>query len=154
MKNLKFLLAAILFATAILFAPTTQAQQFFKRIPKPIAGHSVIAGVQAEPTIQNVFRPVLNIASYAIGDNSLLNGGGVSYQHLKYENEKWSSVWSVNGVAWYKSSFTGDGSAFAAGLTVGFFNNLIMIGGGKTFANVPGSNGLFGTFGVGVNLNN
>lgn len=147
----------LLFTVCALFAitATTNAQQFFKRVPKPIAGRSVIAGAPAVPTIQNVFRPVLNIASYAIGDNALLNGGGVSYQHLAYDasTEKWSSVWSVNAVAWYKSSFSGDGQAFAAGLTFGFFNNLIMGGVGKSFTNTPGS-GIFGTFGIGVNLNN
>jgi hypothetical protein len=147
----KFLLSVVaIFA----ITATTNAQQFFKRMPKPVAGRS-ITGVTT-PTEQYVFRPVLNVASYAIGDNSLLNGGGVAYQFLKYDptTEKWTSVWSVNMLTWYKTSFSGDGQAFAAGLSVGFFNNLIMIGGGKSFANIPGNSGFFGTIGFGINFNN
>ncbi len=153
MKKAKFGLL-ILVLTA--FTTAIQAQAFFKPMPKPIAGRSVIANAQAAPTVQNAFRPVLNIASYAIGDNSLLNGGGMSLQHLKYDeaSDRWSSVWSINAVAWYKTSFSGDGQAFAMGLTGGVFNNLIMIGVGKTLTNNPGETGFFGTIGIGVNLNN
>lgn len=143
-KQIKLILLLSILAFSV------HAQNFFKPLEKPTVHHSVIPQAVAAPQVQNAFRPVANIASYAIPDNALMTGAGISYQHLQWnaESEKWTSVWSINALAWYKSSLAGDPNAFAYGVAGGVFNNIIMLGAATDGHKV------FATVGIGINLNN
>lgn len=133
---------------------TIQAQSFFQPLPKPALIKAHHFGVSLSgATTMNVFRPVANLLSYGItNDNgALLTGAGVSYQHLKWDDasQKWTVIWSINGLAWYAAPLSTDQStAFAYGASVGILNNLIMVG-----AAYNGTK-FFPTLGIGISLNN
>ena len=136
------------------FSLCAKSQSFFKPLSKPKAGkQGVVKQAAATPDI-TAFRPVVNVASYLIGssENALLSGGGISYQKLTFNETtgKWSSVWSINALAWGKVALNGtpDTKNFLYGLAVGFFNNLVLVGAatdGKKF---------YPTAGFGISLNN
>lgn len=135
----------------------TQAQSFFTPLPKakPTIARPGVARQTATTTADmTAFRPVINVASYLLGssENALLSGGGVSYQKLTYNEStgKWSSVWSINALAWGKVALNGtpDTKNFLYGLAVGAFNNLILVG-----AATDGKK-IYPTAGFGINLNN
>ena len=137
------------------FSFCAKSQSFFKPLSKPKGpvGKQGVVKATATPDI-TAFRPVVNVASYLIGssENALLSGGGISYQKLTFNETtgKWSSVWSINALAWGKVALNGtpDTKNFLYGLAVGFFNNLVLVGAatdGKKF---------YPTAGFGISLNN
>ena len=131
-----------------------QAQSFFKPLPKATITRPGVARQTATTPDMTAFRPVINVASYLIGssENALLSGGGVSYQRLTFNEStgKWTSVWSINALAWGKVALNGtpDTKNFLYGLAVGAFNNLILVG-----AATDGKK-IYPTAGFGINLNN
>jgi hypothetical protein len=141
-----------LIASLLMIGLSIQAQSFFKPLPKK----AIITKSAANATTPDMlaFRPVINVASYLIGssENALLSGGGVSYQKLTYNEEsgKWTSVWSINALAWGKVALNGtpDTKNFLYGLAVGAFNNLVLVG-----AATDGKK-IYPTAGFGINLNN
>jgi hypothetical protein len=141
-----------LLAFFLIIACSIQAQSFFSPLPKPKVARQ-ITGTAADPS-QNVFRPIVNVASYLIGstESALLTGGGISYQHLQFNSStgKWSSVWSINALAWGKVGVSGESDTknFLYGIAGGFLNNLVMIG-----AATDGKK-IYPTAGFGINLNN
>jgi hypothetical protein len=145
-----------LLAFFLILAGSTQAQSFFSPLPKKtvITKSAVGRQVETKPADMTAFRPVINVASYLIGstENALLSGGGVSYQKLTYNEStgKWTSVWSINALAWGKVALNGtpDTKNFLYGLAVGAFNNLILVG-----AATDGKK-IYPTAGFGINLNN
>lgn len=142
----------LLLFSAVLLSFSCSAQSFFKPLPKLSKTDKFALGVSADSTM-NAIRPVANIASYGFsnGSGSVMSGAGVSYQHLKYDAiaDKWTSVWSVNALAWYSAPLNSDQStAFAYGVAVGFLNNLILVGGAYDGHRV------FPTLGIGISLNN
>lgn len=126
--------------------------KFLKRIPpyQPTLIHIAADTVAIAPTVKNEFRPELNILSYALPDNSLLTGFGLSFQHLKWDapTKKWKSQWSGNLLIWNKTSLDGKPGRAAIGLAFGIMNNLILIGAANDFKTT------FATVGIGINLNN
>ena len=138
------------------FSLCAKSQSFFKPLSKPkgtVGKQGVVKQAATTPDI-TAFRPVVNVASYLIGssENALLSGGGISYQKLTFNETtgKWSSVWSINALAWGKVALNGtpDTKNFLYGLAVGFFNNLVLVGAatdGKKF---------YPTAGFGISLNN
>lgn len=148
---MKFLLSIVLF----LSVSACSAQSFFRPIPKP--GHSFTDKLSLAPgdSVINAFRPVVNMASFGLGSpgGAALTGAGVSYQHLSYSaaTGKWTAIWSINALAWYKTPVdpsVPNPNAFAYGLAGGFFNNLILVGGAYDGKNI------FATLGIGISLNN
>jgi hypothetical protein len=86
-------------------------------------------------------------------------GGGVSYQNLVYDstNEKWISTFSFSPMTILISGNTAndDPIDLSYAMTVGFFDNLIMLGAGWDFGNVEDDRSrFFGLLSIGVNFNN
>lgn len=147
---MKYLIISLLLITTQI----CNAQSFFKPLPKPSRIYTLKFGLALAPdSVINTFRPVANLASYGLSDGNgiLLSGAGVSYQHLKWDAtaQKWNAIYSINALAWYAAPLSsGQSTAFAYGATVGFLNNLILVG-----AAYNGSK-FFPTIGIGVSLNN
>lgn len=142
------------------------SQGFFKPIEKPTA-----AQIAADRTVaeKSSWRPVVTLPALKLVETSredakidalLLTstGGGISWQKLKYdeEDEKWKSTFSVSPItillSGNLSSETPIDISYAA--TVGFFNNLIMVGGGYDLGSVSGRSRFFGLISIGINFNN
>lgn len=143
----------ILSLLAIFFALGASAQSFFKPLPKPgLKSLTRIDGIE-QPTVQNAFRPVANVAAYGIPGNIILTGAGISYQHLVYDynSMKWNCIWSINALGWLSATPDPNSptpNVITYGLAGGFLNNLIMVGAGFNGSNI------IGTIGIGVSLNN
>jgi len=142
---------AILFALSIACS-CSHGQSFFKALPKKQAAHGFSVSPTGQTTM-NAIRPVVNVASYSVPGNRLMTGAGISYQHLSWDepNQKWRSEWTVNALAWYFVPLNDEDQTngkVAYGVSFGFFNNLIMVGGA--------TDGKYGmaTVGIGINLNN
>lgn len=144
-------------ALFLIIAFSVQAQSFFSPLPKAkptINRPGVARQVETKPADMTAFRPIVNVASYLLGssENALLSGGGISYQKLTFNEStgKWSSVWSINALAWGKVALNGtpDTKNFLYGLAVGVFNNLVLVG-----AATDGKK-IYPTAGFGINLNN
>lgn len=145
-------------ALLVAFACTAHAQ-FFQSVKKPggkeLRGMSAIPG-ETQQLKKFEFRPSVNLASYVIGkdvkESSILTGAGISAQWLKYntDTEKWNILVSINALAYGRVALGNEtnGKKFMGGLSLGFFDNLVMAG----FAS-DGLNG-YGTLGVGIPLNN
>lgn len=160
MKVLLFLLFVVITGTA--------SAQFFSAVPKPKAKLRVPASMlamnskaqaqadEASATEKNEFRPVTNLASYIIGkdvkESSIITGAGVGYQHLKYNavTEKWNIVWSINALAYGRIALGNEsnGKKILSGISIGAFDNLLMVGYATDFKTS------YGTIGVGIPLNN
>lgn len=141
----------ILTLIAIMFFGVTNAQSFFKAVPKPITLHFAVAdSTIGTPATQNLIRPVANIASYTIPGNSLLSGAGIAYEHLKWNatTGRWDEVWSINALAWDKASLTGDPSQFAYGIAAG------ILGKGLIGIATTDMKSFFLTLGLKINFNN
>lgn len=156
-----FMKVSILILICIFSSYALSAQGFFNSIPKPkglanVRKGQALTAVQLDASVMNAFRPVTNIASYIIGDNvkesSIITGVGVGYEHLKYntETENWRIIWSINALLYGRVALGNEsnGKKLMYGLSVGAFDNLLMVG----FA-TDGVNG-YGTIGVGIPLNN
>jgi hypothetical protein len=159
MKTLIFII------TLLLTLPVIAQSKFSKPIPKPTA----VALVGGAPIKKSEWRPIISIPalkiSKSVRDNSIVDtqlltstGGGVSWQMLEYDpiTEKWKSNFSFSPAT---ILITGDTSGTSSldisyATTIGFFNNLIMIGAGYDLGNVEGRNRLFGLISIGINLNN
>lgn len=138
-----------LFVIAICFSFTVNSQSIFKRLPKPSGIHTALAEGAASDLY--AFRAIVNVGSYAIPDNSLLNGMGVCYGHFVYNpnTDKMEAQWSINALAWDKASLNGDPNTFAYGLSMGVWNNRILFGGATSNLKK-----FFATIGIGININN
>lgn len=147
----------ILFILFICMSASCSAQ-FFSRMKAParapvntaLRGRPV--GVTAVDSTFNSFRPVANIAAFAVPANSLMAGMGVSYQNLTYTyaTGKYFCNWSVSGVMFAGGNIAPSlpTATLTYAVLVGAFNNLIMIG--------PGLNdGKFQFIAsIGISLNN
>lgn len=154
MKVLSFIIICILFS----FACAAQ-QSFFGSVLKPkkanLLGKSAVTPI-ADQTQKYLLRPVTNIASYIIGkdvkESSIITGAGVGYENLKYDaaTEKWKIVWSVNALLYGRIALGNEsnGKKLLTGVSLGAFDNLIMVGYATDFKNS------YGTIGVGIPLNN
>lgn len=141
----------ILFIIAICFSFTVNSQSIFKKLPKPSAGIHTAMAVGGAQSDLYAFRAIVNVASYAIPDNSLLTGAGMCYGHFVYNavTDKMEAQWSINALAWDKASLTGEPNKFAYGLAAGVWNNRILVGGATADLKK-----FFLTVGLGININN
>lgn len=139
-------------------------QSFFKSLPKhtvtvskAMRAPSQYDSIIVAPTVKamDVFRPVLNLASYSYPSKTLLTGMGVAREHLLWNaaKDKWDNQWSVGAYVWYNAVLANstepiDGkSPVAVGIAFTFFNGLIVAGCNTTFKQVNAN------LGFGINLN-
>lgn len=147
-------------AVFCILSVSVSSQSLFKPMKKPVTFTKNLKGAIAtatNSTTVNVFRPVVNIASYLVDfrskdklETSLLSGGGVGYQHNEFNEstQRWNTVWSINALAWGKIPLSGGSPGVLYGITGGILNDNVMAGvatDGKIF---------FLTLGVGINFNN
>lgn len=136
-------------------------KKFFNSIPKP--------GDRFQDKTKNEWRPIVALPALKIVESSrsdakvdalLLTstGGGISWQRLKFDDDskKWKSTFSFSPATILLSgNFTADSPIdISYAMTVGFFNNLIMIGGGYDLGSVSGRSRFFGLLSVGISFNN
>lgn len=124
------------------------SQSIFKPLSKPGRTAYGKLGVSADSTM-NAIRAIANVASYAVPSNLLLSGGGISYQHLRFNRaeDKWECLWSINSLAWITAGYN-DPSLVSYGMALGLLNNLVLVGVAVNKQNV------MGTLGIGISLNN
>lgn len=146
--------ALLIVLVALASIGTASAQGFFQHRALPTSlRFGLTAGDSSTtviPTVQNVFHPVVNVASYAItkAGQTLLTGGGVSYQHEKFNNasKAWDIQYSFNALVWYSVGVGGvTQNRFAYGVAVGVLNNLLLVGGATDGQHV------YFTLGIGLN---
>jgi hypothetical protein len=142
---------------------------FFSPIPKPktalAPGESYEKMWKWRPTVA---LPALKLIDSDQGDRKLdafllaSTGGGLSLQQGEFftdndQQKRWRCNFSWSPITVLLS---GDLSAdnpvnISYATTLGFFNNLLMIGVGYDFGDITGRNSrLFGLLSVGINLNN
>ena len=160
MKNVLLTLASLLVVAAC------NGQGLFKPIPAPSTEGPDPTG--KVPT-RSEWRPVVNLPALKLVESSrddakvdalLLTstGGGISWQKLKWDSEekKWKSTFSISPATILLSgNLSADNPidiSYAA--TVGFFNNLIMLGGGYDLGSVSDRSRFFGVISIGINFNN
>lgn len=163
MKKFYYILFFSLFAS-ISFAQGLKA--FFSPIPKPVA-----KALPAEGGVEKnwSWRPIVSLPALKITESiradaqvdALLltsTGGGISIQKTVYEpaTQRWKSVFS-----WSPATVLLSGNLSADNpinisyvTTIGFFNNLLMIGGGYDLGSVDGRSRVFGVLSIGINFNN
>lgn len=125
-------------------------QSIFKTLPRDDVNRSVIFDTVHVVPDRNLFRLVVNVGSYTVPDNSLLNGFGLSFQHVKWDGKtkRWYVAWSANVLVWDKASLKGNPNTVAFGLAFGVWNNRVLVGVGY------GGRKTFATMGPGINFNN
>lgn len=128
----------------LLFSFAASAQSFFGPVKKPVARSFTLSrNIQADsfvysPTVAKLIalRPVFNAVSYTIPDNVAQAGFGVSVQWLHYDNMKaaYYADLCINGL-FYGGAQLGQTQqgVYAAGVSVGFLNNLIAPGADYNF---------------------
>ena len=162
---MRILFLALLLALTNPVLGQSAFKSFFSPLPKPVA--------VAEGSESKVWRwrpvvalPAIRFTQSAAEDEVLAAGlftsvgGGISYQHLIVSGEdeaKWKSSFSWSPITLLVSGNFQDGNSnlnLSPCTTVGFFNNLIMIGGGIDLGKKTGPSRLFGVLSIGVNFNN
>lgn len=132
------------------------SQSIFKPLPKvtPKFNYARAVTITATDSTLNAWRPIANIAAYAEPGNLLMAGVGFGYQHLTWNpsTAKWSSVWSVSGVAFAGGSTapSSPASVMSIGAMLGLQNNLLMLGPIYNF----GTKQIGIAVSVGIDLNN
>jgi len=86
-------------------------------------------------------------------------GGGISYQKLKFDDEtqRWKSIFSWSPLTVLLAGNLNDPDTsldLSLATTLGFVNNLFMIGAGYDFGRVEDRSRFFGLLSVGINFNN
>ena len=144
MKRLIFFL---ILSTSML---CSTAQSSFKRLPKP-ASHGF--GLPAGPTKMTAFRFTSPFAGYMMPQNQIVTGAGFGWNKLHYvdSTSRWYSDLSINGVIYAGGNVSPSiekNNVISAGLSIGFLNQLIMLGGAYNFPTETKG----GTFGLVINL--
>ena len=147
----------LLVITAILLVQSTYSQSLFKPIPKP-KGHVYALSITPSTDASSgaamwSWRPMATapIFRYQKGSfNATTIGGGISYQHLVYDaiNQRYNSTISLSPATFLVGQNNGFDFSYAG--TVGFFNNILLFGGGYDFS----QKAFFGLITLGVQFNN
>lgn len=130
----------------LLFSFVASAQSFFEPLHKPVSRVYSInrfttvpdSAVIISPTVAKLIalRPVFNAISYTIPDNVAQAGFGVSVQWLHYDNTKlaYYADLCINGL-FYGGAQLGQTQqgVYAAGVSIGFLNNLLAPGADYNF---------------------
>lgn len=159
MKQLSII---IIMSLSISVSGQNLMKKFFSPIPK-------LTQKDFAPATKSEWRPIISLPALKIIQSTrkdaqidalLLTstGGGISWQKLKLDNttNKWNSVFSVSPLTILLSgNLTATNPIdISYATTLGFFNNLLMIGGGYDLGTVTGRSRFFGLLSIGVNLNN
>jgi hypothetical protein len=170
---LRIIFFMLIFSARLVSAQSENSQKswlakFFSSVPPP-APKSDQPGLPAVGSEKWELRPIVTIPALKITESTredakvdvfLLTstGGGISYQHLKYDDEKkkWyvTFSWSLPTVLLSGNLSADNPVDFSVASTVGFYNNLIMLGGGYDLGAVKGRSRWFGVLSIGINLNN
>lgn len=149
----------LIFAALLLTVGVSYGQSIFKPVPKVRVTHYTmgkygITPVAGPDSAINAVRPVVGVAAFSEPGNQLMTGAGLGYQHLKwnYGTAKWEAEYSVSLLGWAAGSVSPGPQipAFAAGPVVGFFNNLVLLGGARDFTHKQ----WIGVLSLGISLNN
>ena len=159
----------LLFIIPFLFSSTAYSQSaidgFFKPIPKPTDQQLFDTDVIK----QNKWRPSITLPALKLVESSrddavvdalvlTSTGGGISYQMLEYDSkaEKWKSNFSFSPATILLSgNLTSDNPIdISYAMTLGIFDDMIMLGGGIDLGSVTGRSRWFGMISIGVSLNN
>lgn len=155
-----FLVLAIL----LFLSPALKAQSpfeyFFK--PRPIPTDTQDFGEsrkwEFKPTVQLPgLKLVESTRESAEIDAFILTsvGGGITYQNSGVKNGKNYAFLSFSPMVLLSGNIAEDGAVldFSFAGSVGFFNNLLQLGIGRDFGNVPSDRSrIFGLLSIGVNL--
>jgi hypothetical protein len=170
-KQLKMRLKFFTLLCFTLFALNGNAQglkKLFLPIPKPTE-----KDFKANPQPKWEWRLGVTLPAFKITGSTRPNatvdallltstGGGISWQKLAFkkdDNEKegrWKCIFSWSPATILLSgNLTSDHPVdIAYATTLGFFNNLLMIGGGYDLGVVTGRSRFFGVLSIGLNFNN
>ena len=154
------------------------AQRVFRGNLGPLAAlgsNSVLTAMleRADGTTETAWRPVVNLPALKLTesvrpdaqvDGQVLTsvGGGISVQRLRWNSNKgdeggWVSTFSFSPLTILVSgNFGGDDARLdvSPAMTIGFFDNVIMFGGGWDLGKVTGRSRAFGLLSIGINFNN
>jgi len=137
----------------LLVANLSQAQSAFKRMPKPAMKYSVgINGVTSLNPIITAWR-FTPAAGYNVSTKQLMAGIGYGIQWMRFidSTQKYYTKFSLQAIGWVNGNTapTLNPPNFASfGVSAGFFNQLIMIGGAYS----PATPATKGSVGFVVNL--
>lgn len=154
----------ILLITLSCIASAGYAQSFFKPLPKERRLSTVIdqrryevladSEAVAISLVVNAWRPIVSIAAYAEPGHLIMTGAGAGYQHLVYnaQSQKYECQYSISVLGWAAGNVSPgpQNPAFAFGPAVGFFNNLLLVGGAYDFTNKK----VIAAISLGISLNN
>ena len=126
----------LLFLVFIAVSLTTNAQSFFKPIPK--LSHNVSLSIgNAQDSILNSLRPVVAISALVSDGTALAGGFGAGFEHLKWDasSQSWITVYSISAIAFIGTGTTG--ITGTGGLIFGLpgTNGIIGVGPGYDFTN-------------------
>lgn len=118
------------------FIGMVSARVSAQSITSPVPKVNLLA--DAPDSELNAVRPVV-AAAYAYPGNLLMAGTGLGYKRLKwdYTDQKWKSLYSLNGILWAAGT-TAPGPqvpAFSFGPAVGILNDNVLVGGAYDFTN-------------------
>ena len=129
--------------------------------PEPVAG---LASTKWE------WRPTVTLPAFKIVESTREDskidvfvlssvGGGISYQKLKFDDEtqRWKSIFSWSPITVLLAGNLNDTDSpldLSLATTLGFVNNLFMIGAGYDLGRVEDRSRFFGLLSIGINFNN
>jgi len=140
-------------------------KKFFSPIPKPSSQAPPIDGNNKK---QWEWRPIVSLPALKLTKSSrpsaevdalLLTstGGGISIQKIDFDGDnkaKSTFSWSPITILLSGNLSAENPIDISAATTVGFFNNLLMVGGGYDLGSVNGRGRWFGLVSIGINFNN
>ncbi|MFN8337185.1 MAG: hypothetical protein U0U09_18780 [Cyclobacteriaceae bacterium] len=158
---MKYFIALVL----ILITESAYSQKFFKPIPAvPQERANDTAAKKKQEWRPVVALPAIKLVETSREDakvDALLltsTGGGICYQWLRWDEEdkKWKSQISLSPATILLSgNVTADSPIdLSYAMTVGFFNNTIMLGGGYDLGSVSDRSRFFGVISIGISFNN
>jgi len=136
----------------ILSSLFTLAQSPFKALPKPVQLKANAYGVAASNTTITAFR-FTPMSGYNISTKQIMAGigYGAQWMHFVDSTQKYYTTFSVQLVGWVNGSTAPElnpPNFASAGITIGFFNQLIQFGAAYT----PPTSATKGQIGAVVNL--
>lgn len=167
MRMVFLVLSVMLSLTAL--CQESGLRKFFSPIPKPNEFGLQNLGSNSVKAWQ--WRPIVSLPTLKLTESVRPNtqldallltsvGGGISLQKIKLEDTEAGSK-AVSTFSWspltvlLSGNLTADNPIdLSVATTVGFFNNLIMIGGGYDLGTVNNRSRWFGVLSIGVNFNN
>jgi hypothetical protein len=142
-------------------------RRLFSAVPEPREERLAAARPASFTCAQ--WRPVVTIPALRLTQSTRANavvdaflltsvGGGLSWQRLRWDpaRKRYESTFSVSpATVLLAGRIAGDNTLDVSyATTVGFFNNLLMLGAGYDLGTVKGRSRWFGLLSVGINFNN